>query len=89
MKSAIVGKNGTFWNAEATINCDDLEHVKKLAHVLLEQRNDMYTALTCVRQGYLNLIEFRFIPESHHKDLYKSISEIDALLAKTRGESNE
>ena len=56
---------------------------------LIAAAPDMYLALTQVRQGYLNLIEFNLISESHHKDLYKSFSEIDALLAKARGESNE
>ncbi len=76
MNAAIVGKNGILWNAKAIIDHDDIDHVRQLARVLLEQRNEMYAML----EMSANILS---------GDDYKnevSTDDIRALLAKARGE---
>ena len=85
--SAIVGKNGTRWNAKATIDFDEPEHVKQLAYILLEQRNDMYAEIEQDIEWLQRLSAGYVIGSYELRSVNLRIKTKKQLLAKAKGES--
>ena len=96
--AGIVGKNGTQWNAVATIDYDNHEQCKQIAHVLLEQRNKMYEmieelsselyiAIDEVNDQRASRINCQTESEPDYMDM-QTIHEAKVLLAKSRGEKS-